>query len=136
MQSLAKSALGILSVLMVIYHAVASQYLYFGQWEHQTIHLAFLYLLVFLSFAVKAHSKKTLACFSACLVVGLACCIYVYWNILDLESSQGFPTDVAVIVGCCLIAVTMAGTYLCWGLSLLLVAAVFIGYFLLGHLLD
>ena len=136
MQSLAKSALPILSVLMVVYHAVASQYLYFGQWEHQTIHLAFLYLLVFLSFAVKAQSKKTLALISACLVVGLVCCTYVYVNILELESSQGFPTDVAVIVGCCFILVTTVGTYLCWGMPLLIVASVFIAYFFLGHLLG
>jgi TRAP transporter 4TM/12TM fusion protein len=136
MQSLAKSALAVLSILMVAYHAIASQYLYFGQWEHQTIHLAFLYLLVFLSFAVKAQSPKQLALISVCLVVGLVCCTYVYVNVLDLESSQGFPTEVAVIVGCCLILVTMAGTYLCWGLPLLLVAAVFVGYFFLGHLLG
>jgi len=121
---------------MVVYHAVASQYLYFGQWEHQTIHLAFLFLLVFLSFAVKTESKRTLALICACLVVGIACCIYVYANVLDLESSQGFPTEVAVIVGCCLILVTMAGTYLCWGLPLLLVTAVFVAYFFLGHLID
>jgi TRAP transporter 4TM/12TM fusion protein len=55
---------------------------------------------------------------------------------LELESSQGFPTDVAVIVGCCLILVTMVGTYLCWGIPLLIVAAVFVSYFFWGHLLN
>jgi len=134
MQNLAKSALAVLSILMVLYHAVASQYLFFGQWEHQTIHLAFLFLLVFLSVAAKTNSKKTLALVSVCLAVGLASCLYVYMNVLELEASQGFPSDMAVIIGCCLILVTMIGTYLCWGLPLLLVAAVFVSYFFLGHL--
>ena len=136
MQNIAKSGLAILAILMVLYHAIASQYLFFGQWEHQTIHLAFLFLLVFLSFAAKAQSKKDFALVFTCLAIGLACCFYVYWNILELESSQGFPSEMAVIVGCSLIFVTMVGTYLCWGWSLLIVAAVFVAYFFLGHLIG
>ena len=136
MQSLLKISLTVLSLLMVLYHAVASQYLYFGQWEHQTIHLAFLFLLVFLSYAAKAKSKKALTVIFSCLIAGLVCCVYVYWNILELESSQGFPSDVAVIIGCVLIVVAMVGTYLCWGMSLLVVATIFVGYFFLGHLIS
>ena len=102
---------------MVLYHAVASQYLYFSQWEHQTIHFSFLFLLIFMSYARKTSSKAVKFLLYACMLVTLACCAYVYLNTEELEMSQGFPTQVAVIVGICL----MLGTALCTWLSLSLI---------------
>lgn len=136
MHALVKCVLAVCSLSMVAYHAIASQYLYFGQWEHQTIHLAFIFLVTFLSFAVKPQSRLANITIYACLLIGLAACIYVYANLSELELTQGFPTTIAVLVGCGLILVTMYGTYLSWGMPLLLVAAVFVAYFLWGHLLD
>ena len=121
---------------MVLYHAVASQYLFFGQWEHQTIHFAFLFLLIFLSYAGKAKHPAVKVLFCVCLAVALASCAYVYLNIEDLEMSQGFPSKAAVAVGLCLILATSLGTYLSWGLPLLLVALGFVGYFFLGDLIS
>lgn len=118
---------------MVLYHLVASQYLYFGQWEHQTIHLLFLFFLTFLSFVPKTQKLPAKAVYIGCILLAVACCLYVYGNIEDLEATQGFPTQLSVVVGVCLILLAMFGTYLSWGLPLLLVALSFIGYFLWGH---
>ena len=121
---------------MVLYHAVASQYLYFSQWEHQTIHFSFLFLLIFMSYARKTSSKAVKFLLYACMLVTLACCAYVYLNTEELEMSQGFPTQAAVIVGICLMLGTALCTWLSWGLPLLIVAVVFVAYFFLGHMLS
>ncbi len=59
--SLSKLLLTIGALGMVAYHAVASQYLFFGQWEHQPIHFAFLLFLIFVSYARKAKSRRSRA---------------------------------------------------------------------------
>ena len=92
--SLPKAVLTVGGLAMVVYHAVASQYLYFSQWEHQTIHFAFLFLMVFMSYAIKAKSRLAAVGLYLCLAAALACCVYVYGNIEELEMSQGFPTSV------------------------------------------
>lgn len=124
------------ALAMVLYHAVASQYLYFSQWEHQTIHFSFLFLLIFMSYARKTSSKAVKFLLYACMLVTLACCAYVYLNTEELEMSQGFPTQAAVIVGICLMLGTALCTWLSWGLPLLIVAVVFVAYFFLGHMLS
>ncbi|MCK9240470.1 TRAP transporter large permease subunit, partial [Desulfocurvus sp.] len=134
--SLSRLLLTIGALGMVAYHAVASQYLFFGQWEHQTIHFAFLFFLIFVSYARKAKSPAFKGFLYLCLAVALASCAYVYLNIEELEMSQGFPSQAALVVGVCLILCTSLGTYLSWGLPLLVVALVFVGYFFLGHLLS
>ena len=64
--SLPKAVLTVGGLAMVVYHAVASQYLYFSQWEHQTIHFAFLFLMVFMSYAIKAKAvSRPWACIFA-----------------------------------------------------------------------
>ena len=78
---------------MVLYHAIASQYLYFSQWEHQTIHFSFLFLLIFMSYARKTSNKAVKFLLYACMLVTLICCAYVYLNTEELEMSQGFPTQ-------------------------------------------
>ncbi len=134
--SLPQCVLTIGSLAMVAYHAVASQYLYFGQWEHQTIHFSFLFLLIFLSYAVRAKNPAYKAFLYLVLLIALACTSYVYLNIEELEMSQGFPSQTAVVVGVCLILATSLGTFLSWGLPLLLVALGFTAYFFWGDLLT
>lgn len=134
--SLPKAILIVGGLGMVAYHALASQYLYFSQWEHQTIHFAFLFLMVFMSYAIKTKNRYAAVALYLCLAAALACCVYVYGNIEELEMSQGFPTRAALAAGLCLILATALGAWLSWGLPLLLVAVVFVAYFFLGHLLD
>lgn len=134
--SLPKAILTAGGLAMVAYHCIASQYLWFSQWEHQTIHYAFLFLMVFMSYAVKAKSTAGRVFLYCCLAGALACCVYVYGNIEELEMSQGFPTQAALVAGLWLILATSLATWLCWGVPLLLIAVVFVAYFFLGHLLS
>lgn len=134
--SLPKAILTAGGLAMVAYHCIASQYLWFSQWEHQTIHYAFLFLMVFMSYAVKAKSTAAKVFLYCCLAGALACCVYVYGNIEELEMSQGFPTQAALVAGLWLILATSLATWLCWGVPLLLIAVVFVAYFFLGHLLS
>lgn len=133
MTQLFSSVLTIAALLMVAYQAVASQHLFFGQWEHQTIHLFFIYLLTFLSLSAQTKKAGVRLLCHACLFLGILCCAYVFLNIAELESSQGFPSEISVIVGCLLILVTMVGAFLSWGLPLLLIAVLFVLYFFFGH---
>ena len=79
--SLPKAVLTVGGLAMVVYHAVASQYLYFSQWEHQTIHFAFLFLMVFMSYAIKAKSRLAAVGLYLCLDGGpglLRLCVRQY----------------------------------------------------------
>lgn len=134
--SLPRAILTAGGLAMVAYHCIASQYLWFSQWEHQTIHYAFLFLMVFMSYAVKARTTAGRVFLYCCLAGALACCVYVYGNIEELEMSQGFPTQAALVAGLWLILATSLATWLCWGVPLLLIAVVFVAYFFLGHLLS
>lgn len=136
MQAMLQKILSTCAIGMAIYHAISSQYLYFGQWEHQTVHLAFIFTLTFLSYMVKPQALMARILTYSGLALGLAGCIYVYTNLAELELTQGFPTDVAVWIGCGLILAAMVGTYLSWGAPLLFVAGFFVAYFFWGHLLD
>lgn len=136
MRNIGMTILSIASIVMVFYQALSSQYLILGQWEHQTVHLYFLVLLTFMSILVKSSNKLVSAVCQLCMVIGLIGCAYVFLNITELEANQGFPTDIAVVVGCGLILITMIGSYLSWGLPLLVVALAFMLYFFFGHHLS
>ena len=136
MRNIGTTILSIASIVMVFYQALSSQYLILGQWEHQTVHLYFLVLLTFMSILVKSSNKLVAAVCQLCMVIGLVGCAYVFLNITELEANQGFPTDMAVLMGCGLILITMIGSYLSWGLPLLVVALAFMLYFFFGHHLS
>jgi len=136
MQRIGQLLLMILSVAMILYHIVSSQYLVFGQWEHQTIHLCFLFLLSFLGILLKTRSVTVQALLALCMVAAVACCAYVFVNVEELEMSFGFPSPMAVKVGILMIGLVFLATIINWGMTLPLVAAVFVAYFFFGHLLG
>lgn len=136
MQRLGQLFLVVLSVGMIIYHIVSSQYLVFGQWEHQTIHLTFLFLLSFLGVLLKTEKISAKILLTACMLAAVACCVYVFLNLEELEISFGFPSPTAVKVGVTMIVLVFIATIINWGITLPLVAAVFVAYFFFGHLLG
>ena len=136
MHRLGQLLLVVLSIGMIIYHIVSSQYLVFGQWEHQTIHLTFLFLLSFLGVLLKTEKVTAKILLGACMVAAVACCVYVFLNVEELEMSFGFPTPLAVKVGVTMIVLVFIATIINWGVTLPLVAAVFVLYFFFGHLLG
>lgn len=136
MQRIAQALLLFLSGTMILYHLVASQYLVFGQWEHQTIHLCFLLLLSFLGVLLKTKKMSMKLFMTTCMVLSIATCAYVFMNIEDLEMSFGFPEPMAVKIGILMIVLIFISTYLNWGIALPTVAGIFMVYFFFGHLLS
>jgi TRAP transporter 4TM/12TM fusion protein len=136
MQRIAQALLLFLSGTMILYHLVASQYLIFSQWEHQTIHLCFLLLLSFLGVLLKTQKISMKLFMIICMVLSVVMCAYVFMNIEELEMSFGFPEPIAVKIGIVLIVLIFISTYLNWGLALPIVAGIFMTYFFFGHMLS
>ncbi len=133
LRGLARRALLVLGPCMVLYHMVSAQFLLIGSIEHQNIHLAFVFTLVFLSAMAASRSRLRLAVNGLLLVGGLAVTAYVGFNLGHLEELYGFPEPMDVLVGVVIILLALEGTRLAWGWTLPIVAAVFVGYFLFGH---
>ncbi|HRP97134.1 MAG TPA: TRAP transporter fused permease subunit [Rhodocyclaceae bacterium] len=115
------------------YHMLTAQYALVGSYEHQTIHLAFVLTLIFLSALRVAKTNLSRALNGGLLLLGLFVTGYVLVNMAHLEMVIGFPDTRDVIVGMVLILVVMAGTRHAWGMMLPIVAAIFVAYFLWGH---
>jgi TRAP-type uncharacterized transport system fused permease subunit len=122
-----------ISLAMIVYHLVSSQYLIFGQWEHQTIHLIFLLTLSFLGLVQKSSRLWVKFAMGLCILLSLAACTYIFVNVDNLEMTFGFPEPEAVRVGIVLIALVFLSTILNWGWALPVVAGAFVAYFLWGH---
>jgi TRAP transporter 4TM/12TM fusion protein len=105
----------------------------FGQWEHQTIHLAFLFLLSFLGVFIKSENTAVRAFLVLCMAAAAACCAYVFVNVEELEMSFGFPDPLAVKIGITMIVLVFVATTINWGATLPVVAGVFVAYFFFGH---
>jgi len=129
-------ALASVSALMVLYHMAAAHFVMFGSFEHQTIHLAFLFAVTFLGACRAARSSGGRALQIAMLALSLSAAAYVFVNLDHLENVVGFPDRLDVVVGVVLVLMAVEGTRRAWGWTLPIVATVFIVYFLLGHWLP
>ena len=121
---------------MVGYHMVSTQVLFVGAYEHQTVHLALLLVLLFLNAARTANSRAGFALNVALALAALAATAYVFVNIEHLEEVVGFPEPRDIVVGIVLIVLVVEATRLAWGVTLPIVAGVFVLYFVFGHLLQ
>ncbi len=133
LRTYARRALLVVGPCMVFYHMISAQFLLIGSVEHQNIHLAFVFTLVFLSAMVGSRSRFRLAVNSLLLLAGLAVTAYVGLNLDHLEELYGFPEPMDVFVGVVIVLLALEGTRLAWGWTLPIVASVFVAYFLLGH---
>jgi TRAP transporter 4TM/12TM fusion protein len=121
---------------MFAYHMFSTQYLFLGAYEHQTVHLAFIFFLLFLNQARKAANTWTFYYQIGLGVLALAATTYVFFNIEHLEEAFGFPNPTDVVFGFILIVLVIEATRAAWGLTLPIVALVFVLYFLFGHLIE
>lgn len=126
----------ILGLCMFAYHMITTQYLFLGAYEHQSVHLAFTLSLLFLNQARKARSTLGFAYQIGLAVVALVATSYVFLNIQHLEEVFGYPDRTDVVVGVVLVLLVVEATRAAWGLTLPIVALVFILYFLFGHHID
>lgn len=129
-------ALTSVSVAMVLYHMAAAHLVMFGSFEHQTIHLAFLFAVTFLGACRAAGNGGERALQVVLLVLSLSATAYVFLNLDHLEDVVGFPDRLDVAVGVLLVLLAVEGTRRAWGWTLPIVAVVFVSYFFLGHWLP
>lgn len=129
-------ALLVLGLGMFAYHMITTQYLFLGAYEHQSVHLGFMLSLLFLNKARKAQSRLGFAWRIALAVVSVAATSYVFANIQHLEEAFGYPDPTDVVVGVVLVLLVVEATRAAWGVTLPIVASIFVLYFLFGHHID
>lgn len=126
-------ALFVVGLAAVAYHMLATQYLFFGVYEHQTIHLAFVLGLIFLSAMRSAVRGWGRGIYALMLVLSLVATGYIFFNMTHLEMVVGFPEPADIVIGVLLIVLVVEGARQAWGMALPIVVGVFIAYFLWGH---
>lgn len=132
----AEGLLLLLGLAMFGYHMLSTQVLFLGAYQQQAVHLAFVLTLLFLNQARVAKSGLNYGYQMALALFGLAACAYVFFNISHLEEAFGYPEPRDLVVGIVLIVLVIEATRAAWGWTLPLVAAVFVAYFLFGHLIP
>lgn len=123
-------------VLMVLYHMVSSQYLLAGAYEHQAIHLMFVFIIIFLNHALKTEHIASRLFYSFLIILGVYSMLYVMMNMRHLEEVIGYPEPTDVVIGLIIILLVFEGTRVAWGMTLPLVAFIFVAYFFFGHLVP
>ncbi len=129
-------ALVVIGFAMFAYHMFSTQHLFLGAYEHQTVHLAFILALLFLGAVQRSRTIFGVAFYGLLLLLGLAATAYVFVNIGHLEEVIGYPEPTDLVVGILLVVLVVEATRLAWGITLPIVAGIFIAYFLFGHLLP
>lgn len=126
----------VLGLAMVGYHMVATQYVLFNTFEHQSIHLGFVLSLLFINRARQSRSTTGYSLYLVLAAVGVAACLYVLFNVDALEESFGFPEKFDVMIGVLLIILVIEATRIAWGWTLPVVTVIFLLYFFFGDLLG
>ena len=121
---------------MFFYHMLSTQYLIFGSYEHQNIHLGFLLVLSFLSTTTQLKNRFGWIIQLLFILLTLFATSYIFLNIHHLEEVIGLPEPIDVLVGIILIVLVIEATRQAWGLTLPIVTGIFIAYFFLGHLMP
>lgn len=126
----------VMGVAMFLYHMVSTQYLLVGSFEHQNIHLFFALFLTFLNTMRGNKSPWLRAGQSGLLILGVVGTVYVGLNLEHLEEVVGYPEPVDVLIGVILMVLSLEATRQAWGVTLPIVALLFIVYFFFGHLIP
>lgn len=121
---------------MFAFHMFSTQHLFLGAYENQAVHLAFILVLLFVNEARIAKNRWSYSYQMALALLGLAASTYVFLNINHLEQVFGYPETIDMIVGVILIVIVVEATRAAWGWTLPIVSAVFVLYFMYGHLLS
>ncbi|AMM85584.1 C4-dicarboxylate ABC transporter [Martelella sp. AD-3] len=114
------------------YQMLTTQYLFLGSYEHQAVHLAFIFLLLFLYQARQSKTRIGMVLNLTLAALGVAASGYVLANMVHLKEVFGFPDPMDVAVGVVLIGLVVIATRAAWGWTLPIVAAIFVAYFLWG----
>jgi TRAP transporter 4TM/12TM fusion protein len=128
--------LAFIGLAMVLYHMAATQYMFFGSYEHQNVHLGFALVLIFLRSVIRAQNPWRRLVGTSLVALALLCAFYIGFSIEHLEEVIGFPEPIDIAIGVILIFLVLEATRKAWGMVLPLIASIFILYFLWGHLIP
>ena len=129
-------AIVVVGFAMFLYHMVSTQYLFVSAFGHQDIHLSFVLVLIFLGALAKAETLWQRMLQTGLIVLSLAATCYVFFNLNHLEEVVGFPGRLDVVIGVLLIVLVVEATRQVWGITLPIVATIFVLYFLFGNSLP
>jgi len=125
-----------IGVAMFLYHMLSTQYLVLGSFEHQNIHLAFALVLTFLSLTLTSRRRVLQIAAASLATASVIVTGYVHLNMAHIEELGGYPEPIDVLIGVVILVLVLEATRQAWGATLPIVAIVFIGYFLWGHLIP
>ena len=123
----------VIALLMILYHLLATQYLFLAYDLHKNLHLSFGLILVYLSFIKKDSGSRHLIQVMIWVLISLAATIYVFIFYNDLVMRIGIPTIPDIVLALTLIVVTMEATRRSFGIMLPVFSLFFLAYTFLGH---
>ncbi len=129
------TSLGILAVLMSLFHLCTAAIGSLPTMEQRSVHLMFVLGLVFLKTAAKRPApfgvRDVIDVVLAIVGMGVAIYAYLYWE--DLSARVAFPDDIDIVIGTLLVVVVLEGTRRELGNAIPIIAIIFIIYALFGN---
>lgn len=128
------SALGVLAVIMGVYHLVYTRWLLQDPLMHQNTHLTFALLIVFLNTLNKKPKLWPLNV--ALILLSLIAVTYVFINYSELAERAGIPTFFDVVIGTIIVIVVLEGCRQAFGVIVPAIAAGLMVYALVSSYLP
>lgn len=119
------------AVSMVLYHLLATQYIFLPYDLHKNAHLAFALVLVFLSLIKKGSGHWFLIL--GLTVFSIVVTAYVFFFYDDLVMRIGIPTQPDIIMAVVLIIIVLEATRRAFGIMLPIFSLFFLAYTFFGH---
>ena len=124
--------IGIVAILMILYHVLGVWIPMFNALLHQNFHLGFSIVLLFLA-SMKTSNKWLKLLMGLGIVVSLVCVIYVHVEYERLRMFAGWPEGIDIPVGIALVLIVTLLTWKEWGYIFPVLVGTAVLYALLGH---
>jgi len=124
--------IGMVAILMIVYHLLAVWFPVFNALLHQNIHLAFSMILLFLV-SMQTRKKALKILFGAGATISLICGVFIHLEYERLHMYAGWPENPDIIVGIALVLLVFYLTWKEWGVMIPVLVALAILYAFFGH---
>lgn len=133
-QRVVNGVISVVALAMVAYHLFYAQYIVQQPLGHQNSHLGFAFLIIFL-FGMKERKRRPWMLIL--LLLSLIATIYIQFNYQSLDLRAGGSHSMTeVAIGTIIIILVLIGTWIEFGLPLVIIAALFLLYAYFGYLLP
>ena len=129
-----RTAVIVLSIGMVLYHLVSTQYLIFSPFSHQNTHFGFAVLIIYLTTLIRA--KKSWPVVVILLLASVVSVGYVAVFELDIQMRAGLINAADEVIGWILVVVALDACRRVFGPVLPAIALIGIVYTFFGHYLP